>query len=253
MAALWQVGVVHGAAAHRGRWVAGRSCVAWRGPGYKQPMSACPRPGVRRGPLWWSGGHPYRPLPPCVLVAAARARAGVRGRRRGPRLQPQGGWGWKHARAGAKAQAGGWCRSIATRSKVAAWSRWRLSCAMRGLASSALRGGFLRGPAAGRAAVSAVPQQGQAHDGMHRAAGRSSTAQWCHAPATPGPCAASGAMVHGLSDVAASCGEGGARGGGGRWSPGGPRTGVGLQPPNQGLQATAYSVRSFLAPAFSRA
>jgi hypothetical protein len=214
-------------------------------------MSACPRPGVRRGPLRWSSGHPCRPLTPCALVGAARALSGVRGRRGGPRLRQRCGWGWEHARAGSKAHAGGWCRVTATRGKVAAWSSGALSCAMRGLASPALRGGVLLGPAAaGRAAVSAVPQQGQARDGGHRAAGRSSTARWCQAPSTPGPCAASVAMVHGPQGVAASCGKGGARGGGGSRSPGDPGTGVGLQQPNKGLQATAYSVRSFVAPAF---
>jgi hypothetical protein len=56
-------------------------------------MSTCPRPGVRRGPLRWSGGHPCRPLTPCTLAGVARARAGVRGRRGGPRLRQRGRWG----------------------------------------------------------------------------------------------------------------------------------------------------------------
>ena len=134
------------------------------------------------------------------------------------------------------------------RGTVAAWSRGAVSCTMSGVVSPARRGGVRRDPAADRAAGSTVPQQGQARAGGPRAAGRSSTARGCYAPATLGPCAASGAMVHGPPGVAASCGPGG-----GSRSPGGPGPGVGLQPPNKGLQATGNSLRSCLAAALSRA
>jgi hypothetical protein len=105
------------------RWVAGRGVVAWRGRGHKQTMFACSRPGVRRGPLRWSGGHLCRSLTPCAMVAAARALSGVRGCRGGPRLRQRCGRRSEHARAGSKAHAGGWCRVTATRGTVAAWSR----------------------------------------------------------------------------------------------------------------------------------
>ena len=138
-------------AAEARRWVAGCSIVAWRSPGQKQTMSACPRPGVRRGPLLWSGSHPCRPLLPCALVGVVRALSGVRSHRGSPRLRQRCGEGWAHARAGSKAHVGGWDCSTATRGKVAAWSSGAAgSCAMRGLASPALRGGLLRGPAVGR-------------------------------------------------------------------------------------------------------
>ena len=160
-------------------------------------MSACPRPGVRRGPRRGSGGHPCRPLTPCVLVGAARARAGVRGRRGGP------GSGRRVAGGGSTPVlaprrlpvAGGASPRPGARSRPGRGGAW--SCAMRGLTSSALRAGGLRGPAAGRAAGRAVPPQGQASNGGHGAAGRASTARWYHAPSTPGPCAAAVAMVHG--------------------------------------------------------
>ena len=92
-----------------------------------------------------------------------------------------------------------------------------------------------------------MPQQGQTSDGGHRAAGWLSKAQWCQVPSTPESCAASVAMVHGPSGVAASCGQGGARVGGGGRSPGGEGARVRTQQPNKGVQATASSLQSIKA------
>jgi hypothetical protein len=192
-----------------------------------------------------------RPCPPSPSPASGAVHCGGRAVIRAARC-PRVRW-WKHARAGSKAHAGSGRRGTALRGKVAAWSRSALSYAMRGLASPARCGCVLLGPAAGRAAGSAVPQQGQARDGGHGAAGRSSSGRWCHAPSLPRPDAVSGAMVHDPPRVAASCRQGGARGGGGRRSPADPGIGIGLQHPNKGLQATANSVRSCLAPALRRA
>ena len=133
------------------------------------------------------GRSPAPPADPVRAGRAARALSGVRGRRGDPRLRQRGGWGWKHARAGSTAHVGGWCRGTATRGKVAAWSRGALSCAMRGVASPALRGGFLLGPAAGRAA-----RQRRAPAGPGKRRGASG----CRA------------VVHGPPGGAASCGEG---------------------------------------------
>jgi hypothetical protein len=130
--------------------------------------------------------------------------------------------------------------------------KWRLVLRHERVGGT-LRGGVLWGPEAGRAAVSAGPQQGQARDGGHRAAGRSSKVRWCQAPSIAGPCAVSVAMIPAPPGVAASCAQGGARGGGGSRSPEGPGPGVGLQPPNKGLQATVNSLRSCLAPAIDGA
>jgi hypothetical protein len=160
------------------------------------------------------------PVPTADVVRAGGGGAGTR-RGAGPsggRQAPAAVWlEGEYARAGSTAQAGGWWRGTATRGQGAAWARGAWSYAMSGLASAALRGGMRRGlAAAGRAAVSPMPQQGQASAGGPRAAGWSSTARWCHAPFTPGPYAASVARVHSPPGVAASCGQGGARGGGGR-------------------------------------
>ncbi len=165
-------------------------------------MSACPRPGGRRDPQRWSGGPPCRPLPLCALVGAARALSGVRGRRGGARLRQRCGWEWEHTRAGSTAQAGGWCRGPTTRGQGAAWASGALSCAMSGLASAALRGG-LGLAAAGRAAGSPVPQQGEASaegpGGVKRPPARG-----------PAPRPSPGSTAY--RGGAASCGQGGARG-----------------------------------------
>jgi len=114
--------------------------------------------------------------------------------------------------------------------------------------------GMLRGPvAAVGAAGSAVPQQRQAcSKGASR--GRAVVPGTVgRAPSTPVPGAASAAITHGPLDVAASGGPGGAHVGGGGRSPGSPGTRVGSQQPNKGLQATANSLRSCVAPATRRA
>src|SRR5712691_7414013 len=168
-------------------WVAARSMVAWRGPEHKQTMSAYPRPGVRRDPLRWSGGHPCRPLTPCALVGrlghsqvceavvvTPGSGSGVAGGGSTPVLAPR-----RMSVAGVAAPPPG---ARSRHGHVAP-----LSCAMRGVASPALRGGFLLGPAAGRAA-----RQRRAPAGPGKRRGASG----CRA------------VVHGPPGGAASCGEG---------------------------------------------
>ncbi len=123
-----------------------------------------------------------------------------------------------------------------------------------GPASRPRRGGALQSPAAvGGAASRAVSQPHQARHGRQHAPGRSSRARWGHAHSPPVPGAVSAALSHDPAGVAASCGEGGARVGGGGRSLGGEGTRVGSQQPNKGVQATAASVCSSLAPAARRA
>ena len=205
-------------------------------------MATRRRPDGRHAPSRQACGHPCWPVVPYALA--------------GPWWWPlplqQRGLVRALARAGADAHVWGRRHVPVSRGTVAAWTGGSPSCAVGGSACRPRREGSLQGPAAvGGAASRAVSQPHQARHGRQHAPGRSSRARWGHARSTPVPGAVSAALSHDPAGVAASCGQGGARVGGGGRSPGGEGTRVGSQPPNKGVQLTASSLRSFLAPASS--
>ena len=171
-----------------------------------------------------------------------------------PRLRQQRGGCRALARAGANAPAGKQHGVPSTGSTGAAWSGGTVSCtrACRRLLSGVGACCWVRWRRSAQQAA-LCPSSARHASGGHRAAGRSCRARWGSHPPPPVPGAASAAITHGPPDGAASGGPGGACVGGGGRSPGSPGTRVGSQQPNKGLQATANSLRSCVAPATRRA
>ena len=142
---------------------------------------ACLRPNGRRGPTRRACGLSCRPVVPRALAGVVRAPSGVQGHRGGPwqRL----GWGpaacprhWEHG-----------CGVVGWR-RVLRHERVGVFCAAGGACCGVRR----------RAGPPSAPCPSRArHATGPRAAERSSQVRWGHAPAIPGPCAASVAMVHG--------------------------------------------------------
>ena len=145
------------------------------------------------------------------------------------------------AYAGADAHVWGRRRVTVSRETVSAWARGASYCARGGLACRPWRGSALQGPAA-------AGQQGGASRSR-------SVVQGAVVPSALPPCPwrVSGASAPGPPAVAACGGQGGAPVGGGGRSLGRLGTCVGPQQPNKGLQATANSLRSFLALAIGGA
>ena len=160
-------------------------------------------------------------------------------------LTVAGGWRAR-ARAGADARAWGRRRVPVTEGLGAAWWGGASSGAGGGAACPGGRGGRRRWQAVAVGdAVRGVSQQRPGHAGRAYAAGRSCRAGGRSSVWSPGTVAVSAAVSHAP--------PGGARVGGGGESAGRPGSRVGPQHPNKGMQATAASVRSCLAPAARRA
>jgi len=172
---------------------------------------------------------PHIPTGGLVLVGGCGSGTLMRGGRRGG-SRPQ--------------QPCSWCRVPVTGSTSAAWSG--------GAASCAVGGGGVSCPARAScgvwlwrsgAAVRAVRQPRQASTGgLALSGGRAG-----HGDATRPALLVPGAVSITLSQVplgvTLSCGEGGARVGGGGRLPGSTSTRIGPQHPNTALEATGHSVR----------
>ena len=202
----------------------------------------------------------------CSGRAAAQADWWARARCRG-RLGHHHGWGpsWgRHvpaavslrvcasscARQRARVGRGSWHGHGVHGLGVGRWSR--VLCPGR-VGVSAPAGGRPMGSGGG--GRGRRPCRAPAAPGPHRGAARGQAVgrRTVRPPSLPGPDAVAVPLSHVPRGLVVSCGAGGPRVGGGRRSSGGPGPGVGLQPPNKGLQATGNSLRSCLAPALSRA
>ena len=188
MVVFTHAGVLCGAAAHRRRWVAVRSLVAWRGPEKKQakqdlprPHARCPRghrrhPGPSQAPQQarsqGASGWPLVPPDHPVRAGGVGAHSGVPGRHGRHGLGPRWGWCRMRARAGAHAPTEGQRRVPITESTGAGWSGGAPSCAGGGAACPGMRGGgrLWQAVTVGDA-VRAVAQQRPGHSERAPAAG----------------------------------------------------------------------------------